>query len=118
MPKNLRQFEDLLVLAERVLNGDNFEADLETFARFSEDMQHWLLDNFDDPMITSRAEKIPRIQFEKSRTSLWDMLPGGGGIGMLKSYRKKSEAREQVREAARLYASIHYLLRNYDEDLV
>lgn len=118
MPNNLRQFEDLQILAERVLNGNNFEADLETFARFSEDMQHWILDNFNDPMITSRAEKIPKVQFEESNSSLWDVLPGSGGIKMLKSYKAKQAVKEQVREAARLFASIQFLLRNYDEGLV
>lgn len=118
MPENLRQFDDLQVLAERVLNGDNFEADLETFARFSEDMRHWLLETFHDPMIISRAEKIPGIQFERAKTTLWDMLPGSGGIKMLKSYRAKKEVKEQVREAARLFASIQFLLRNHDEGLV
>ena len=118
MSFSLRQFEDIQILADRIEQGDHFESDLQMFARFSEDMRNWLLDNFDDPMIVERARKIPHIDFEKSKTSLWDVLPGGGGISMFKSYKKKNEAKEKVKEAARLFSSIQFLLKNHFEDTV
>jgi hypothetical protein len=118
MGNSLRQFDDLQLLAKRVLEGNNFEVDLEIFSKFSEDMRFWLLNNFDDPMIIDRADQIPSIQYQRRKRKIWDFLPGGGGIAMFGSYREKEEVREQVREAARLYASIHFLLRNYDEGIV
>jgi hypothetical protein len=118
MSFSLRQFEDIQILADRIEQGNNFDADLEMFARFSADMRRWLLQHFDDPMIVERAQQIPPIEFEKSRPSVWDMLPGGGGISMFKSYKKKNELKEKVKEAARLFASIQFLLNNYFEDTV
>ena len=108
MSFSLRQFEDIQILAERIEQGDHFESDLEMFARFSEDMRTWLLQNFDDPMIVQRTQKIPHIDFEKSKTSLWDVLPGGGGISIDNRYVNGFESFSSWRSESERYCIVDW----------
>lgn len=117
---NLHQdFQTLQKLAEAVQQNDDFEAALSSFLRFSGDMRAWVLGNFSNRRIQELARRIPDIEYEGGKPSLWSRLSGGGGIGMYKDFRKREEARAQVRETAKLFRAIYPLVCDeMDEGLV
>lgn len=107
-----RSFQDIQVLAQRVMDGDDFETDLENFARFSGELKAYLYQHIDDPVITERLDRLPEIDFKSQKTTVWSIFLPKSSIEMYDKYRRNQEVVHQVREAASIFSSIHMLLRD------
>lgn len=118
MSNPLSGFDDLQIMAEQVLEGNNFEIDLKSFIDYAEQMRHWVIRHFDEPAILRRARQIPAIEYDNKKGGLWNALPGGAGIGMYKQHQEKEAIRGQVKETAQLFDDIKRLLQPYYDDFV
>ncbi len=111
---NLDQpFHDLQALAQRVIQGKNFDVDLEIFVQFAGDLRLWVLDNFDDYRIRQLARNIPEAEYNRKRGGLWGAL-GASGIRMYKQHQEREAVKEQVREIARIFDAIHRMIGEED----
>lgn len=117
MPNLDQPFEDLQALARRVIEGDNFEVDLEIFIGFAREMRRWVLDNFDGYRIRQMAGNIPEVEYDPRRGGFWNAL-GASGIRMYKQHQEREKVKAQVREIARQFASIHRLVGEEPDDIV
>ena len=115
---NLDQpFHDLQALARRVIEGDNFEVDLQIFTQFAGDLRLWVLDNFGGYRIRQLARNMPEIEYSGKRGGLWGAL-GASGIRMYKQHREREEAKAQMQEVARSFDAIHRLIGKEEDDIV
>lgn len=110
-------FQDLQVLARRVIEGDNFEIDLEIFTEFAGSLRMWVLDNFDSYRIRQLARSIPEIEYNPKRGGLWNAL-GASGINMYKQHQEREKVKAQVREMARVFAAVSRLIDEESDDIV
>ncbi|HMQ48170.1 MAG TPA: hypothetical protein PKA00_12320 [Saprospiraceae bacterium] len=113
-----RQFQDIQTLASRVLEGDHFDTDIETFSRFSEQFRHWIYDFTDDYRVVERLEKIPFIEVQKEQSSFWDAVPGISPFRMYNKYRDREGIKAKVKEAASLFNAIYFLLQDELDEFV
>ncbi len=123
MNTSQRAFEDIRIMADRIQRGDNVDANLEHLARFSEEMKTYLTRRTENAEVLSRLQTLPVITYK---------TPGAAHYFFAYALRiflgrklahqlvndpieAQKEAREQAREIATGYASIHFLLLA-DED--
>ncbi|MCB0550874.1 MAG: hypothetical protein KDD19_25115 [Phaeodactylibacter sp.] len=114
MPNLDQPFHDVQALAKRVIEGNNFDVDLEIFTQFAGDLKLWVLDHFDGYRIRQLAHGIPKIEYNRKRGGLWSAL-GASGMRMYKQHQEREQVKEQVQEIARAFRAIHRLIEEEDE---
>lgn len=105
-----RQFDELRYLAEEIEQGDNFEADLRLFARLSKALEQDIYDQVYDVEALRVLSRLQPIKAEEEKRTIWNTVLPKSSFGMYDRYQKKEHFREQVREAAAIFARIQDLL--------
>lgn len=62
----IRQIKDVISQADRILSGNNANAEIGDFSRFSGEMKTYLLAHFSDSAVIDLVHQIPAIKPNKS----------------------------------------------------
>lgn len=66
----LRQVADAQVQAEKILKGDDSPADIETFARFSAELNEYIRKYAGSAEVVTILDEVPKIQYKKMKEGL------------------------------------------------
>src|SRR6187551_1408876 len=70
----LRQLKDIQAQAEKVMGGENSNADLENFARYSSELKNYISKNVSSAEIRSYVNDLPEINYSRSEIKLWQYI--------------------------------------------
>lgn len=115
MTLNNRQFDEISYLAEQIEQGDNFEADVNLFARLSKALEQDIYDQVFDVDVLRVLSRLKPIKAQEEKRNFWNTVMPKSTYGMYDRYQRKEYFREQVRDAAAIFARIQDLLA---DDLV
>lgn len=107
-----RQFDELQYLAERIEEGDNFEADLNMYIRLSRTLEQDLYDQVYDAQVLRVLSQLPAVQAPEKKRTFWNTVMPKSTYGMYDRYRHKETMREQVRASAATFRRIQRMLED------
>lgn len=110
MTLTVRQFDEIQYLAEQIEQGDNFDADLQLFARLSKTLEQDIYDQVFDVNVLRVLSKLQPIKAEEEKQTFWNTVMPKSTYGMYDRHQRKEHFREQVRDAAKIFARIQDLM--------
>ena len=110
MTLTTRQFDEILYLAEQIEQGDNFDADVRLFARLSKTLEQDIYDQILDVKVLRVLSKLKPIKAQEEQRNFWNTVMPKSTYGMYDRYQRKEHFREQVRDAAAIFARIQDIL--------
>jgi hypothetical protein len=91
-----RQLKDLISQADQILSGNNSAAQIETFARYSEEMKLFVDTRVEKTHLKERARKIEKINFSRNELKLWHYVTFSFWIVLLIQYNAAQKSLEEV----------------------
>ncbi len=123
MASPLRQIQDIQVQAERLITKNADLEEISEFAKYSDEIKLYLLENIDDELILSYVRVIPEFDVEESEikkasAGIIEVILSIASYG-LASYFRNRQARDKalgtVRDISSKYSSIEFMCKNYFE---
>ena len=118
--KNIvRQIKDIQVQADRLIKNNADVTEIEDFAKYSQELKTFLIQNIKDDFILNYLHDIPVLdldeQSEITESFLYSLLHFfGGALGIYSSeLKKKANALDKIRDIKSKYASVEFMLKNY-----
>lgn len=110
----LRQLKDIQAQAEKVVAGENSDADLENFARYSSELKDYISKNVSSTEIRSYLTDLPEINYSRSQIALWQYLIfPSWWISLYKDYHERNRTIQEINHAKSKYATLELLVRGY-----
>ncbi len=106
-----RYFDNINLLADRLEENSNFEADLITFREAVVVLRDYLYRYTDDSRILDHLEQLARIDLSPPEEPLMQRLLPRGARQMYGKYQHKEKIREQARQIAGRFALIRRLMK-------
>ncbi len=69
-----RQLRDIILQCERIEKGDNSSSQIENYARYSNELQKYILKHCTNSEILKQAKQIPNINYKRNQYKLWEIL--------------------------------------------
>lgn len=108
-----RQLRDIQSQADKILRDDNSAEAIESFARYSQELKHFIMTKVEDPEVLRVAAEIPVVNYKRNRISLWQflILPAWW-ISLYKDYQQRQVSLEEISSAKGKYASLELLVNS------
>ncbi|MEO1054386.1 MAG: hypothetical protein AAFX87_27355 [Bacteroidota bacterium] len=108
-----RQLTDILANAERIINGNDSPEEIESFARYSNELKRYVNERIDNQEFIEATNGIPDVNYQRARIQLWQyvILPSWW-ISLYKDYQARQQTKEEVSIVRGKYASLQLLAKS------
>ncbi len=106
-----RQVQDVMAQSERLVSSQTFESDFKEFKVYVEEMQNFVGEHIEDPMVLERINGLPALSYRPISVSIYliTLFPLYV-LALFYNYMEKKNALQQVRDVLNTFSSIDFLL--------
>jgi len=91
-----RQLKDLISQADHILSGNNSASQIETFAKYSEEIKLFVDKKIEKANLKDRAQRIEKITFSRNELKLWHYVTFSFWIVLLIQYIATQKSLEEI----------------------
>ncbi|MFW5760624.1 MAG: hypothetical protein ACOCXH_06575 [Cyclobacteriaceae bacterium] len=108
-----RQLTDILASAERIINGNDSAEEIESFARYSNELKRYINERIENEEFKKAANEIPDINYKRTQVQIWQylILPVWW-INLYKDYQARQQTKEEVYLVRGKYSSLQLLAKS------
>ncbi|WP_101260758.1 hypothetical protein [Labilibaculum filiforme] len=108
-----RQLIDIIANSERILNGNDSSEELESFARYSNELKRYVDERIEDEAFRKACNEIPTIHYELTQIHFWQyLLLPAWWISLFIDYQARKVIKTKVKIAQEKYRRLHILAQN------
>ncbi len=107
-----RQLVDIQSQAERILSGQNSPENIETFARYSEELKKYIEDNSTNMEMVERVRRIEQVNFKRNGVKFWHILTFSFWIVLWVHYIAKQRSIEEVARAKSDWSVVYMIYKS------